>query len=449
MLTRTYRLPGLTVEEHRVTVPLDHFGTTGGELEVFARVYVAGRGQGDGQRERSGQSDGQREVATTSAKKPYLLYLQGGPGFEAARVTRDNPGWVARALKDYNVVMLDQRGTGESTPVGFVDGRFHGTGGSQDPEAVAAYLTHFRADAIVEDAEVVRASLGIDRWAVLGQSFGGFTALRYLAEHPSSLERVLFTGGLPRVVDLNAEVGAGLVADVAQVYAATWAGVAVKSERFFARFPDARVRYVRWYEQARGGGIELADGTVAGEAHVRGLGHLLGASGGAERLHYLLAMGDTVAGRADLLGALTFSARNPLYVVLHESCWASGVVTRWGAERARPGEQAATALAGEHISPAHFESGPLAVWKDVAHLLAQHEWPVMWDVDKLRGAGERVPAVAAVYFEDAYVPAQFSLATAELAGIRTWVTNEYEHDGLRASGERVLDRLLAMSHGDA
>jgi hypothetical protein len=43
-----------------------------------------------------------------------------------------------------------------------------------------------------------------------------------------------------------------------------------------------------------------------------------------------------------------------------------------------------------------------------------------------------------------------SLQTAAaIRGLRPWVTNEYEHDGLRVSNGAVLDRLIAMAHGDA
>jgi hypothetical protein len=49
-----------------------------------------------------------------------------------------------------------------------------------------------------------------------------------------------------------------------------------------------------------------------------------------------------------------------------------------------------------------------------------------------------------------YVPAPLSLRTAAaIRGLRAWVTNEWEHDGLRVSGGRVLDRLIAMNRAEA
>ena len=47
-----------------------------------------------------------------------------------------------------------------------------------------------------------------------------------------------------------------------------------------------------------------------------------------------------------------------------------------------------------------------------------------------------------------YVPRQYSEETAAaIGGLRVWVTNEFEHNGLRAEGEALLDRLLAMARG--
>jgi hypothetical protein len=56
--------------------------------------------------------------------------------------------------------------------------------------------------------------------------------------------------------------------------------------------------------------------------------------------------------------------------------------------------------------------------------------------------------VAAVYYDDMYVDRDLSMRTAQaIRGLRTWVTSEYEHDGLRVSSGTVLDRLIGMNHG--
>ena len=176
------RIPGLVLTEHVVEVPLDHDDPAGPRLEVFAR-----------------------EVARPGGEDlPFLLYLEGGPGSAAPRPTGVplNPGWLETALADHRVLLLDQRGTGRSTPVG---PDLPGTAQEQ-----ATHLTHFRADSIVRDAEAVREHLGVERWRVLGQSFGGFCALTYLSTAPQSLGAVLFTGGLPPVDTPLDEVYRGL-----------------------------------------------------------------------------------------------------------------------------------------------------------------------------------------------------------------------------------------------
>src|SRR5436309_4895317 len=111
---------GLLLTEHEFAVPLDHARPDGERITVFAR-----------------------EVADPDGRdRPLLVYLQGGPGHEAPRPTRNpsSPGWLERALKDHRVLMLDQRGTGRSTPIGVLPG--------MTPAEQAAYLSHFRADSI-------------------------------------------------------------------------------------------------------------------------------------------------------------------------------------------------------------------------------------------------------------------------------------------------------------
>ena len=53
-----------------------------------------------------------------------------------------------------------------------------------------------------------------------------------------------------------------------------------------------------------------------------------------------------------------------------------------------------------------------------------------------------------LYYDDMYVPRQFSVETAaQIRGLLRSVTSEYEHDGLRLSRGAVLDRLIGMVRG--
>ncbi len=90
----------------------------------------------------------------------------------------------------------------------------------------------------------------------------------------------------------------------------------------------------------------------------------------------------------------------------------------------------------------------LQALKDVANVLAKKaDWPKRYDVGRLRK--NTVPVAAAVYYDDMYVPREFSEAAAQIVpNMKLWITNEYEHNGLRADGENVLDRLLEMTRGD-
>lgn len=83
---------------------------------------------------------------------------------------------IARALNDYRVLMLNRRGTGRSTPVRPLAGL--------TPAHQASDLSHFRADSIVHDAELIRRELVCEQWSVLGQSFGGFCLMAYLSACP-------------------------------------------------------------------------------------------------------------------------------------------------------------------------------------------------------------------------------------------------------------------------
>lgn len=405
----THRIPGLVLTEHELRVPLDHANPDGREITLFAR-----------------------EVADPDGlDRPFLVFLQGGPGFEAPRpLGRSSPGWLERALRDFRVLLLDQRGTGRSTPVG--------TLAEMSPAEQAEYLTRFRADAIVGDAERLREHLGVTRWSVLGQSFGGFTTLAYLSQAPDGLAEALFTGGLPPI---------GRHID--EVYDATYRRVLDRNARYYERYPEDRDRVLRLRDRLESEELRLPSGDRLTFARFRQAGSLLGASDGAERLHHLLELSPgSPAFLHDVASTMGF-ARNPLYAIVHESSYADGCATRWSAQRRLPSEYSEdlALLTGEHVFPWMFEEfDALAPLREAADILAEHEWPKLYDAERLRG--NDVPAAAAIYAGDMYVERVFSEETAAtVRGLRPWVTNEYEHNGLRVDGARILDRLLDLARG--
>ena len=79
MTAVTYRVPSAVLTEREHVVPLDHSKPDGPKITVFSRELA--------------HPDG--------LDKPYLIFQQGGPGFEATRPTAPPSGWQKRAIADY------------------------------------------------------------------------------------------------------------------------------------------------------------------------------------------------------------------------------------------------------------------------------------------------------------------------------------------------------------
>lgn len=404
----TYRVPGAVFTEREHRLPLDHTRPDGPHITIFTREVAAPGGE----------------------DLPYLVFLQGGPGMEAARPTSPPSGWMKRAIEDYRVLLLDQRGTGRSSPVGSsIPGA--------TPDEQAAYLTLFRADAIVRDAELIRQELGVDRWSLLGQSFGGFTSLTYLSFAPEALREALITGGLTPV-DRPPD----------EIYGATYRRLIEKHYAYFERYPRDRARLRDVVQHLDTEDVRLPSGDRLTGRRFRQLGLLLGDSAGFELIHHILELPlGSNAFLHDVEQGVHFS-RNPLYATLHESSYADGFATRWSAARLLPDEVGAEGyLTAEHVFPWMWEDyGALRPHQGAADILAEHPWPRLYDADRLRR--NEVPVAATIYVNDLYVEREFALETAALVkGLRPWVTNEFEHNGLRAQGERVLGRLIDLVRG--
>ncbi len=433
-----HRQPGTVLTDHTFTVPLDHSDPAGEQTEVYAREVVAARREHE--------------------PLPWLLYLQGGPGGRSPRpLGRDS--WLDRALDDYRVLLLDQRGTGRSTPVNRQTLPRRG-----DAAAQADYLACFRADSIVADCEVIRRRLiGEEgQWSLLGQSFGGFCTLTYLSFAPQGVREAFVTGGL-----------AGLNSSAHDVYRAAYPRVERKNIQHFERYPQdvAITRAVAGHLGDHQ--VRLPDGGSLTPEAFQFLGLMLGGANGSHSLHYLLEDAFLPGAGPSVLsdGFLTEVQRqvsfagNPLYAVLHESIYGQRSVspgcTGWAAQEVRrefPQFDADKALSGdgpvlftgEMIYPWMFATDPALkpLCEAAQQVAAREDWPDLYDAGQL--ARNEVPVAAAIYHDDMYVDTADSLATAAaVRGLRTWVTDEFEHDGLRVSDGRVLDRLIRMTRGEA
>lgn len=424
-----HRLPGMILIDHEFKVPLDHARPDGEKINVFAREAVA--------------TDKEKQDL------PWLVFFQGGPGFGALR-PENKSGWLKRALKEYRVLLLDQRGTGRSTPINYQTLACFAT-----PKEQAEYLKNFRADSIVRDAELIRRELIGEkaRWSVLGQSYGGFCVTHYLSAAPDGLKEAIVTGGLP---PLNRSPD--------DVYRATYQRVIDKNRLYYERYPDDAERAHEIVDYLASHEVKLPDGDRLSPRHFQQLGIAFGFSTGFERVHYLLEDASLHGATNQEISyiflrgfenALAFET-NPIYAILHESIYCEGVASNWSADRVRleypkfeitPDQL--VLFTGEMVYPWMFDEYKyLRPLKKAAEILAMYDgWPHLYDKSILQS--NTVPCVAVIYYNDMYVDRTLSEETARnIRGIKLWMTNEHEHDGLRVNGEKILGHLLDMLHGE-
>jgi proline iminopeptidase len=118
---------------------------------------------GDGQRiywEQCGKPDG----------KPALV-LHGGPGSGCTPLMRQMFDPSA-----YRIILVDQRGAGRSEP--------HASSPSAD--LAVNTTTH-----LINDLEVLRLHLGVERWLLYGISWGSTLALAYAERHPEAVSEII------------------------------------------------------------------------------------------------------------------------------------------------------------------------------------------------------------------------------------------------------------------
>ena len=86
----------LIITDYNFRAPLDYGSQNGENISIFVR----------------------RVSRKENSKKsmPCLIFFQGGPGYESPRPLSDS-GWIKTASEVYDVILIDQRGTGLSSPI--------------------------------------------------------------------------------------------------------------------------------------------------------------------------------------------------------------------------------------------------------------------------------------------------------------------------------------------
>lgn len=426
-MTRSYYLPGLHVREFTTDVPLDWEAADARRPTETITLFT-------------------REVTHPEKRDqdlPLLAFHQGGPGGKGPR-PMNNSGWIGEAVKTHRVVLIDQRGTGRSTPIEAA------TLKDLPPEQGADYLAKFRADSIVRDAEHVRTSIyGGKKWETLGQSYGGFITATYLSFRPEGLAACYVTGGIPGVTE-----DGGVSART--VYEHTFPRTAAKTEEFYRRYPFHAKTTARLNERLRAEDVRLPGGDRLTVRRLQTLGHGFGMKPGFEQLHFILDEAFTVGDRLSdtflaQVEAATGYRTNPLYTALQECIYADGPqATDWAAHQVRGDfpefdtEEGRLLFTGEMMFPwmmeDHAELRPFAGAVNALH--EYRDWSRLYEPTALKD--NEVPLAAMVYFDDMYVDSGLQLATLKLTGnTQHWVSDEWEHDGLRESGPRILGELRA------
>jgi hypothetical protein len=502
-----------------------------------------------------------------------LLYLQGGPGFGSpvpvvSLAFSKGSSWGGAALNKYKrIVLMDQRGTGQSTPITkqSLQRRFpdlflldnlvvsssssssspssSSSGDDETTDIDTAMTTHpdeaskfqialreatnfmaqFRADNIVKDAEMIKEALllplpklseeGIKPtttttttdppgaaavvprpWGCsLGQSYGGFCTMTYLSlmDHPPQV--ALLTGGI-----------APLGVHPFDLYTALWTKVKERNIQYYSMYPGDIAVVKKIVQKLLSQPQKLPSGGTLTARRFLQLGMMLGGGPSSfASMHTIVSTAFLIVPSSDDDDTTTIEFtraflkgmdnaqpfdEHPIYYWLHESIYADGPKfspTNWSAHRAYQAKITTTttttsqsefdykitsSVLSDDSQPTLFFGEMVFPWMAqdyvecygvgctaLANELAQKsDWDHLYDADHMRTvlADGRTRCAAAVYYDDIYVhfDSCMKVVSSNSGGspmdkCKVYITNEYQHSGLRDDGANLFDKLHGMATG--
>lgn len=305
--------------------------------------------------------------------------------------------------------------------------------------------------------------------------------LSYLSRYASNMDKGFFTCGL-----------APITRSIQEVYTATYRRMLVRNRRFYRRYPQdiQRVKGIIAHlhiRESSSSPVLLPRGGFLTVRRFLQLGHMLGAGSGIDSLHNLLEDAWFVEeseedglGTGGVLSASFLHAveeeqysfeYSPIYWLMHESIYMSkdGSPSAWTAEKvlsqpefkdvfdplqalASKDQDTYVNFTGEMVYSWMGEDyAALRPLREVASVLAEKVWDrPLYDLKVLKDCAKKVPCAALVSYDDVYVERFFSEETSELLGgedyCKLWVTNEFQHSGLRDDPARVMETLFKIIH---
>lgn len=205
---------GRTFSCATLTVPLDHAGLRPGpRFDGQLTLQVAMADNAD-------------------APRGVLVFLTGGPGQPAVPFAASVANGLVdpAVLREYRLVLIDQRGTGERA---LQCPQLQQVMGSSDltvppasavqacAQAIGEVRRFFTTTDTVADLDALRQALGVDKLSLDGVSYGTFVAARYAVIHPDRVSRLVLDSVVPHDnVDPLELAGISRTADVLRMVCA-------------------------------------------------------------------------------------------------------------------------------------------------------------------------------------------------------------------------------------
>jgi pimeloyl-ACP methyl ester carboxylesterase len=196
--------------------------------------------------------------AISTRKRPDPLFiLAGGPGMGAASFYTSVEPVFALIHRDRDIVLLDQRGTGDSNPLNCESGEDELDESSGEIVAATerclkalsahADVRFYTTSIAVQDLDRVRTALGYDRIDLYGSSYGTIVAQQYLRRFPDRVRSVILDGVAPPQLALGATSALDAQATLSSIFARC-----ARQPACHARFGDPAAAYQQLRDELTG-----------------------------------------------------------------------------------------------------------------------------------------------------------------------------------------------------